>query len=155
MWPTSASIRYVDGSEEEMPVEPKECEDLAEHAREVLHAFNKPSRDAGLPIVEFARPESAGCRFCPYRAACRPYYDAYEPSWTPGVLSVVGIVQDRGLVQDGDEGYVGVLPLRPTTHEPVTVLGIPVDMLPSVGSHVSVLDAAVHPGRKPSTELGL
>ncbi|MGD9935821.1 MAG: RecB family exonuclease [Dehalococcoidia bacterium] len=144
-WPKTAAIRYVNGLETMIEVDAQEAQSLAETAKEALRSFNEVSM-SGQPVESYASPDPGACRFCPYRAGCRPYFEAYEPSWTPGVLSVVGVARAMGPGATAGEGYLHIEPVRPRSYEPVAVLGLRADALPTVGVSVSVVDVTLYQG---------
>jgi len=61
---------------------PKECEELATEAKEMLHDVTRKVKENQRAAL--ASPKSETCRYCLYRPACQYYWQAtaHENSWT-------------------------------------------------------------------------
>jgi hypothetical protein len=77
--PRHVAIKTLRGEMSTMTVDSVEVHDLAAHAVEALTNFNSCAAD-GLD-ERFAKPSIDNCGWCPFRVACRPFFDSYSPDW--------------------------------------------------------------------------
>lgn len=101
-WPASMEIVPVDGAAIPLAVDPPTCQELLEHARELLVACNAVVAAAPRPEADFrlGRPSAATCRQCDFRPICHAYRAARTPDgeWP---RDVIGTITRRDALRNG------------------------------------------------------
>jgi RecB family exonuclease len=97
-WPDSAHLLPLTGQAVEVNVTADQCESTAREALDLLAKFN-----AAVPGPQPASPSPGACGYCPYAPRCPEFWSACDPTWSPGLNAVAGVVTkvfrtDNGLV---------------------------------------------------------
>jgi hypothetical protein len=92
--PLRAEIRRADGSAQGFNVRSEAVEDVLRRASSVRALLNEAAN--GRRTLE-AAPGPNTCPSCPFRVACRPFLQAYQPDWVCGHV-VAGRVVSTGLL---------------------------------------------------------
>lgn len=137
-WPQRGVLLPVAGAGIEIPLEPSECEREAADAVALLDTYNGKVQ-TGVGPEELASPSPQGCRWCPYKVLCQPFWQAVSPEWSgrldgaavDGVLAATpteihaGVARALSIdVKGGSEPpqRAQIAPLNPDVHPTVTTL---------------------------------
>ena len=125
-------------------MDPSEAKEAVARMLDDLRAYNQAAEE-GKPPAGMARPGPDACRFCDFKAVCRPFYDAVAPDWGWYLRCVVGevgpidetvprvrITAEAGNVTEGD----------------CYVLGLSGGDLPQAGDTVAIVDALPTPAER-------
>jgi len=135
--PAFAAIETSRGERYSFAVDPNEVESLLERAVDVLDRFNSAAV-AGLD-VGLASPSPEACGWCPFRAACHPFFQAYEESWEISD-AVLFMVESVDVHQHG--AHVEGVVLLPSwrAERSFTSTGFPFQPLPTPGETWGAVD---------------
>ncbi|WP_082570901.1 PD-(D/E)XK nuclease family protein [Cellulomonas sp. Root485] len=86
--PARASVRTADGKEDEIKVREEEVLEVESAALQVLHDLQAAAHGATLE----GRPAEDTCATCPFRVACGPFLEAYQPDWRCGAVRAGALV---------------------------------------------------------------
>ncbi|WP_343035181.1 PD-(D/E)XK nuclease family protein [Cellulomonas septica] len=86
--PTRAAVRTADGEEEEIEVRQSEVLEIERAALRVLDDLQAAAHGAPLE----GRPAEDTCATCPFRVACGPFLEAYQPDWRCGAVRAGALV---------------------------------------------------------------
>lgn len=137
-WPQYGILLPLGGAGVEVALEPSECEREANEALALLNSYEARLRGASAP-ADLASPSPNGCRWCPFKLVCPPFWHTAAPSWSGELdgASVEGVVVEKPAmthggaaramsleIQAGSEvpRRAQIAPLNPTTHPAVTAL---------------------------------
>jgi RecB family exonuclease len=138
-WPRTASIQRLDGTRLSFNVDPAEAEAVAAEFVRALDTFNGHVRSGGAP-VSLASPSPANCHYCAYRPTCRAFFNAVTPEWASYRKSCLGTVTT--VVADRDPTRIDLhVQASNTGSSEVSLLNVPRDVAPSVGTLIAVVDA--------------
>jgi hypothetical protein len=132
--PARAEIRRADGSVEGFDIRSEAVDDVVRCASSARALLNGAA--AGRRELE-ATPGPQTCPSCPFRVACRPFLQAYQPDWACGHV-VAGRVVSAGLL--GAQRYLDLDVVSPHWRpRQVRLVGL-AQAGPSVGQLRSVSD---------------
>lgn len=146
VWPATATIQYVNGERRSFDVSPAEAEQVAQEMARALESINTPTDD----VLDLATPSPDACRWCAFRAACKPFFDAVDESWGLLDREIIGTVRERqaaaqraSVTIDVTHANVGEPVVVALTDSTATFDGV------SVGDTLAIMGA--RPTRSPST----
>lgn len=134
--PTTLTLEAVGGSRTSVSVTRDRVNAQKESAFKSFTDFNEAVKDpAG--IVDLASPSSDTCRFCDYKALCGPFFEGLSEEWNWYHAEFLGIA--RGIYGKGEIRTVSLECELPRVHsgELISVIDIPADLIPIVGSRVA------------------
>ncbi|WP_327636126.1 PD-(D/E)XK nuclease family protein [Kribbella sp. NBC_00482] len=105
--PSRAEIRRADGSSQGFGIQSEAIDDVTRRAASARALLNDAA--AGRRDLD-ATPGPGTCPTCPFRLACGPFLQAYQPDWVCGHV-VAGRVQGTGLL--GAQRYLDLDVLAP------------------------------------------
>lgn len=86
--PTRAAVRTADGKDEEIKVLQNEVLEIESAALQALDDLQAAVHGAPLE----GRPAEDTCATCPFRVACGPFLEAYQPDWRCGAVRAGALV---------------------------------------------------------------
>ena len=131
-WPSSVELMPLRGEPMTIAVDPAECRELLQHAKDTRLSVNKRI-DAALKkgaeaIPSLANPSVSNCRFCLWRPACSAYTEqsqrSPDPDWPADLVGTLTSLRTLGkgrllvIVTDsaGEQKRVRQLDPSPTRH---------------------------------------
>jgi RecB family exonuclease len=96
-WPSSIAVEDASGFQHVLPLDPEEAEAALCEVEVTVAAFNESVLRADFE--ENADPNPERCRWCAYRALCRPFWEALTSDW--GQRAVLGTVLEAGMSEGG------------------------------------------------------
>ncbi len=88
-WPRRAAIELSSGERRWMEIHPAEAQETVEGFLTLLDEFNERV-EHGEDMTERAVPSPDNCVHCPFRVACKPFFDALSPKWDWWLVSGLG-----------------------------------------------------------------
>ncbi len=89
-WPEAGYVVPLVGEREEVRIDPVEARQEAENAVQLLERYNAQLLEASS-YWELASPSQEACRFCDYKAFCKPFWENSSPTWDwPRTAAVEG-----------------------------------------------------------------
>jgi RecB family exonuclease len=138
VWPRRASIQRLDGTRLTFDVDPTEAEGAAAELIGALEKFNRDVEGGASRALASPSPES--CRYCPYRPACRPFFESVNEEWGWYRKSCLGIVTE---IVGGRDAMRLELDLQGgnTSTSVANLVNVPRQLAPATGTVVAVVDA--------------
>jgi RecB family exonuclease len=96
VWPATATIQYVNGERRTFPVSPIDAEQVAHEMAHTLERVNEATDD----ILSLATPSPEACRWCAFKPACEPFFDAIDEDWGFPERVVFGTVESLETVAE-------------------------------------------------------
>ncbi len=139
-WPAKATIQYVGGEQHTIDIDPREADEVVSEMIASLATLNE--RGGDVPADSLARPSPDACRWCSFRAACAPFYEAVTVDWGLYDRNVIGTVErvesspsQSALILSQVKGNLGA------EIDAVTVTGLEPGVPVSAGERVAVAGA--------------
>lgn len=128
--PTRAAVKTTRGTRYPFVVEANEVQEVVRTALAALAEFNAAAAEGlgdGL-----AQPSVTNCAWCPFRVACRPFFERYDPSWE--IANALLITVDS-IDIDKDRLHMAATVARPDwrCNERVDLIGFPFRTTPAPG----------------------
>jgi hypothetical protein len=95
-WPEKAVLMPLNGPPIELPINPVQCDALADEAVAMLHAYN-----LAAPGPQPARPSPESCKRCAASCHCPEFWAAYDPTWTTDLIALRGRILELSMTPLG------------------------------------------------------
>jgi hypothetical protein len=114
--------------------------DIDDCVADAMEHVKTYSKVANIDPLSLATPSPGTCRFCDYKAICKPFWEDQNPGWE----EYRGVVGEIVEVVDGSTFRVRQIWPRTEEGRMVGVSNVPIPA--SVGDHVSIVDGYLHNG---------
>lgn len=154
-WPSSVELMPVRGEPLTIAIDPAECTELLQHAKDKRLAVNKRINAAlkkgAEAIPSLANPSVSNCRFCLWRPACSAYNEqrqrSPDPDWPADLVGSLTGLQTLGngrlLVivteSSGEQKRIRQLDPSPTRHPALAIM--------QVGDRVGIYNTRRNPNQ--------